>query len=35
MVWLEIATRRERGPCGFNAAYGAIMVRLKRRKKHL
>jgi hypothetical protein len=26
MVWHEIATRRERGPCGFNAAYGAIMA---------
>lgn len=33
MVWNEIETRRERGPCGFNAAYGAIMAAFKSTQK--
>jgi hypothetical protein len=33
MVWNEIETRFKRGPCGFNAAYGAIMAAFKATQK--
>jgi hypothetical protein len=33
MVLIEIKTRFECGPCGFNATYGAIRAAIKTRQK--
>jgi len=33
MVLIQFETRFERGPCGFNVAYGAIMEAIKTTQK--